>query len=297
MLDRVRPVLPARRVDVTTSHCLAARSPVTAAAAVTAGVLALALVSGCGHSQPGNQPGPAAASPSVTPPTPRPVTAAELSRLPQATTYGHLRGAPRDPQPFAADGGQVVHPREPWVVYASPGGAPVAMLPPTEMGSPTWVPVVRSQPGWDMVLLPDRPDRSVGWVATENGALQTAHTPYLIRVSTAKRRLTLLKNGSSLGSWPVAVGASRTPTPTGRTFVLASLEPAAPTYSWLILPTGAHSDSLETYGGGPGTVGLHTWPDRSVFGHAVSHGCVRVPGAGLRMLSHVPLGSLIMITS
>ena len=70
-----------------------------------------------------------------------------------------------------------------------------------------------------------------------------------------------------------------------------------PTYSPLILPLGAHSDTLTTYGGGPGTVGLHGWPDPAVFGHAVSHGCVRVPAAALRALSRIPLGSPVMITS
>ena len=298
MPDRPRFVLFTHRVSQITKSHIGARSPVAAIAASATAVVLAALVAGCGGSQPSGALPSFKASPAASSPTPRPVTMAELTHLPQATTYGHLNGAPTDPQPFATGGsGLVVHPREPWVVYASPGGPPVAVLPSTEMGSPTWVPVVQTQPGWDMVLLPSRPDRSAGWVATQNGALETAHTPYLVRVNTAAHRLTLLKDGSSLGSWPVAVGAPGTPTPDGRTFVLASLVPAQPTYSWLILPTGAHSNSLETYGGGPGTVGLHTWPDSSVFGHAVSHGCVRVPAAGLRMLSHVPLGSLVLITS
>jgi lipoprotein-anchoring transpeptidase ErfK/SrfK len=297
MPDRLRFVLLTRRIGSITVSKVAGRSSLGAVAASATAVVLAALVAGCGGSQPSSAPPSFAASPAASFPTPRPVTAAELTQLPQATTYGHLKGAATDPQPFAAGSGLVVHPREPWVVYASPGGPPVAVLPSTEMGSPTWVPVVQSQQGWDMVLLPSRPDRSVGWVPTENGALETAHSPYQIRVNTTARRITLLKDGSSLGSWPVAVGAPGTPTPPGRTFVLASLVPAQPTYSWLILPTGTHSNSLETYGGGPGTVGLHTWPDSSVFGHAVSHGCVRVPAAGLRMLSHVPLGSLVMITS
>jgi lipoprotein-anchoring transpeptidase ErfK/SrfK len=50
------------------------------------------------------------------------------------------------------------------------------------------------------------------------------------------------------------------------------------------------------FGGGPGTVGLHGWPDPSVFGQAVSNGCVRVPAAALQVLSHIPLGTLVMIT-
>jgi len=33
-----------------------------------------------------------------------------------------------------------------------------------------------------------------------------------------------------------------------------------------------------------------------VFGHAVSHGCVRVPPAALRALSRIPLGSAVIIT-
>ena len=78
--------------------------------------------------------------------------------------------------------------------------------------------------------------------------------------------------------------------------MLASLAPARPAYSPLILPLGTHSGTLTAFGGGPGTVALHGWPDLAVFGHAVSHGCVRVPAAALRVLSRVPLGSLVMIT-
>jgi lipoprotein-anchoring transpeptidase ErfK/SrfK len=74
------------------------------------------------------------------------------------------------------------------------------------------------------------------------------------------------------------------------------MAPALPTYSPLILPLGLHSNTLDTFGGGPGTVGLHGWPDPAVFGHAVSHGCVRVPADALRVLSRVPLGSPVMIT-
>jgi lipoprotein-anchoring transpeptidase ErfK/SrfK len=95
----------------------------------------------------------------------------------------------------------------------------------------------------------------------------------------------------------VAVGAPGTPTPTGRTFLLASLAPVHPTYSPLILPLGTHSDTLTAFGGGPGTVGLHGWPVPAVFGRAISHGCVRVPAAALRVLARVPLGSSVMITS
>jgi lipoprotein-anchoring transpeptidase ErfK/SrfK len=63
----------------------------------------------------------------------------------------------------------------------------------------------------------------------------------------------------------------------------------------VILPLGTHSDTLDTYGGGPGTVALHTWPDASVFGTAASHGCIRVPPDALDQLTQVPLGTLVLI--
>jgi lipoprotein-anchoring transpeptidase ErfK/SrfK len=214
-----------------------------------------------------------------------------------ATTYATTPTAPQDPAPFAPEPGTVLHPTATQVIYTRPGGPAEAMLPATELGSPTWVPVVQSQPGWDRILLPTRPNRSTGWIYLSGGGLRTAHTPYRVEVSLSTYRLTILDAGHSLGTWTVADGAAGTPTPAGRTFLLASLAPQHPTYSPLILPLGAHSNTLTTYGGGPGTVGLHGWPDPAVFGHAASHGCVRVPAAALRALSQIPLGSPVMITS
>ncbi len=225
-----------------------------------------------------------------------PFSAAQIAQLPLATTYGTTPTAPRDPAPFGSETGTVVHPTTTRVIYSRPGGPAVAALPTTQLGSPTWVPVVQSQPGWERVLLPTRPDRSTGWIYLGGGGLQTAYSPYQVDINLAEYRLTILRAGRSLGTWTVAEGAPSTPTPAGRTFVLASLVPLKPTYSPLILPLGTHSNTLSTYGGGPGTVGLHGWPQSSVFGHAVSHGCVRVPAAALRALSLVPLGSSVMIT-
>jgi hypothetical protein len=224
------------------------------------------------------------------------VSAAQMARLPVATTFGITPAAPRDAVPFAPETGIVLHPVATRVVYARPGGAPVAVLPATQIGSPTWVPVVQSQPGWDRVLLPARPNRSTGWIYLGGGGLETAYSAYRVEINLAAYRLTVVDAGRRLGSWTVAEGAVGTPTPAGRTFLLASLAPPHPTYSRLILPLGAHSGTLTSFGGGPGTVGLHGWPDPAVFGHAVSNGCVRVPAGALRALSRVPLGSPVMIT-
>lgn len=235
------------------------------------------------------------AAPVVAPTT---VSAQEFAKLTQATTYTTIPTASADPDPFTVTDGTVLRPLSAQIVYAAPGGKPIAVLPATELGGPTWVPVVQSAPGWDRVLLPSRPDRATGWVFTDGAAtsqLMIRRSPYLIQIQVAARKLSVVSNGTSLGTWTVAVGAPGTPTPTGRTFLLALLAPPHPTYSPLILPLGTHSNALSTFGGGPGTVGLHGWPDPSVFGEAISNGCVRVPATALNLLSKIPLGTLVVI--
>jgi lipoprotein-anchoring transpeptidase ErfK/SrfK len=227
------------------------------------------------------------------------VSARDLAKLPRATTFTSIPAAPLDLAPFATTSGLVVHPLSPQALYAGPGKRPIAVLPVTELGGPTWVPMVQTSQGWTQVLLPSRPNRATGWIYTGGSSgsrLEIRSSAYVIRIQLGARKLSVDDGSQSLGTWTVAVGTSRTPTPTGRTFLLASLAPPHPTYSPLILPLGSHSNVFSTFGGGPGTVGLHGWPDPSVFGHAISNGCVRVPADALRVLSSIPLGSLVLIT-
>jgi lipoprotein-anchoring transpeptidase ErfK/SrfK len=148
------------------------------------------------------------------------------------------------------------------------------------------------------VLLPSRPNGATGWIYTASAGsqLDIRRSMYLVRISVGGRKLSVSEGGRLLGTWTVAVGAQPTPTPTGRTFLLASLAPPQPTYSPLILPLGIHSNTLATFGGGPATVAIHGWPSPSVFGQAVSNGCVRIPTDGLQAMSQVPLGTPVLIT-
>ncbi|NKZ03521.1 L,D-transpeptidase [Actinomadura latina] len=265
------------------------RRAVTAAGLLPAAAAVL-LLGGCGGGS--SAPGTASGKDAGRPPA---AVEAGAAKVPEATTFGTLRGAPKDTAPDGATDGLVVHPAGPTPVLDRPGGRRVATLPTTELGGPTWVPVVESSGGWRRVLLPSRPNQASGWIS--GAGLRTAHTPYTVRVDLGHRRLTLLKSGRQAGRWPVAVGGAETPTPPGRTFVLASIVPSDKKQSPIVLPLGTHSATLDTFGGGPGTVALHGWPDASVFGRAVTHGCVRVPADALKALSRVPLGSLVFITA
>ena len=219
-------------------------------------------------------------------------TAIDLRKLPEATTRARINAAPRDRDPGSQGDGEVVRPVRMLALYAAPGRRPFAKIGPSQIG-PTWLPVVERRGAWSKVLLPSRPNGSSGWLRTSN--LDRASTPYLIRVHLGSRELELISDDQVVGTWPVAIGAPETPTPTGRTFLHGSITDPNQPYSPVILPLGSHSATLDSYGGGPGTVALHTWPDPDVFGQAVSHGCIRVPAEALERLMEVPLGTLVLV--
>jgi hypothetical protein len=232
----------------------------------------------------------AAAAPAA--PIPPAVLPENPAALPLSTTYTAIEGAPLDLSGTAATDGTVVHPRQEIVVYAAPGGAPIARLGPQQIGD-TWLPAIAQQPGWVQVLLPSRPNSSAGWVT--DTALDRAVTPYLIRVHLRSLSMELFKGDQRLGNWMVGIGKQSAPTPEGRTFLLGSFSDSAQRYSPVILPLGAHSPTLDSFGGGPGTVAIHTWPTVDVFGTRSSDGCIRVPSDALHQLIQVPLGTLVLI--
>lgn len=251
------------------------------------GVLVLGVLTGCAVPPPSAlsaeaaRPGGALAPPDVR-------------SLPEATTFGNIPATTPDPESRSTNGGVVLHVKQELVVHDAPGGRAVAKLPATQLGSPTWVPVVSEQDGWARVLLPSRPNHSTGWVRT-GAQTELARSKYTVDVDVNARRLVVRDDRGELGSWTVGVGKAGTPTPRGRTFIMASIKETVTRFSPVILPLGAHSETLSTYGGGPGTVALHGWPDPSVFGKASSDGCIRVPADALRLLTSLPLGTLVLV--
>jgi lipoprotein-anchoring transpeptidase ErfK/SrfK len=253
----------------------------TAVGAVTVTLL----VGGCGSS--------GSSSPDVTPVA---VSQEDLTQLPEANTFATIPDAAKDPQPSGATAGKVVHPKNDLVVYQSAGGKAIAKLPSIQMGSPTWVPVVAEQGEWNQILLPTRPNAAAGWVHVGSGEVETAQNDYVINVNRQAFSLELLQAGKSVGKWTIGTGKPEHATPQGRAYIMASIAETVNTYSPVVLPLSFHSDSLETFGGGPGTVGIHTWPNDSFVGKPNSDGCIRVPADALNRLTKVPLGTLVNIT-
>lgn len=227
--------------------------------------------------------------PTTAPTAPAPV---DLSALPESTTHTTIDAAPLDPGPPVPTNGTVVHPRQQVPVSAAPGGPAFARIGAEQVGE-TWLPVIAEQPGWVQVLLPSRPNDSTGWLPADQ--LDRASTPYLIRVHLRSLSMELFSDDQLLGEWTIGIGKESAPTPTGRTFLLGSFSDQEQQYSPLILPLGSHSPTLDSFGGGPGTVAIHTWPTDDVFGTRSSDGCIRVPPDALDQLTEVPLGTLVLV--
>jgi lipoprotein-anchoring transpeptidase ErfK/SrfK len=131
---------------------------------------------------------------------------------------------------------------------------------------------------WVQVRLPWRPNNAAGWINAN--VVLVEKTPWRIDVSTASRTLTLVRAGRSVRTLSVVVGKPSTPSPTGL-FAIAWAVPWNPNDflgSW-VLELTAHSDVLQQFDGGDGTVGIHGRGGASLLdplGSAASHGCIRL---------------------
>jgi lipoprotein-anchoring transpeptidase ErfK/SrfK len=136
---------------------------------------------------------------------------------------------------------------------------------------------------WLRVRLPWRPNGAAGWLNARTVVLQ--RTRWRIAISTGHRTLTVLRSGSPVRTLSVVVGKPTTPTPTGLFAILWAIpwHPGDFLGSW-VLELTAHSDVLQRFDGGDGTVGIHGRGGASLLdplGSARSHGCIRLANSDI----------------
>lgn len=180
-------------------------------------------------------------------------------------------------------------------VHGSPDGPVTTTLTnPQPSGAPLVFLVVAQQDGWVQVQLAQRPNGSTGWV--QERAVSLSSDPYAIVVTTATNTLDLYRDGEVVHSYPVATGTGGTPTPTGRFALTELLAPTNAGYGPYAYGTTAFSDVLNSFGGGPGQIGLHGTDDSSSIGTDSSHGCIRMHNADITALAKLlPLGTPIQV--
>lgn len=171
------------------------------------------------------------------------------------------------------------------------------LSPTTELGSKTTLLVVGEQDDWVQVLLPVRPNGATGWLRKADVELKG--NDMAVAVDLATRKVTVTKAGEVVVEAEAAIGAGKTPTPTGTFSVtdLVETEGSGSAYGPYAIGLSGHSETLSEFGGGDGQIGLHGTNDPSSIGQAVSHGCVRVPNDIVtQIVQLVPLGTPVVIS-
>jgi L,D-transpeptidase catalytic domain len=191
--------------------------------------------------------------------------------------------------------------REPVDIFAEPGAEEPALTVErtTILGTITVLGVV-GEPvdGWVEVMLPTRPNGSTGWVRTEEVSLYVADSRIVVDLSG--RELRYLVDGVEVLSTPVGVGSRYNETPLGEFFVTDNVTLANPNSPWgpHALGLSARSETITSYNGGDGIIGIHGTNNPSSIGGNISLGCVRLPNDMITLLHEmVPLGTRVEINA
>lgn len=156
--------------------------------------------------------------------------------------------------------------------------------------------VKRRRPGWLLVYLPIRPNKSTAWVRAS--AVRLSVTTYRIDIELRKHRLTVWRGAHRALRTKIGVGKAVTPTPAGRYYLVYLLRPPDPggEFGKYAFGLSAYSKVLTSFAGGDGEVGLHGTNDPAGIGTDVSHGCIRVSNRTItRLARRLPLGTPLTI--
>ena len=156
---------------------------------------------------------------------------------------------------------------------------------------------VRSVGGvtWYHAYVAVRPNQSRGWI--REGGLALYQVTTRLDVDLSKRTLSVYVGGVLKGSFPVAIGKARYPTPTGHFFINQKLKPAKAggTYGALALGISAFQPKLPSWPQG-GPIAIHGTSKPALVGKAISLGCLRMTNHDVLIVNDLaPTGSPVFI--
>ncbi len=165
------------------------------------------------------------------------------------------------------------------------------MANPTPTNGPLVFLTTENQSDWHQVLLPVRPNGSLGWVRNTDVALATHN--FRIKVDLADFRLRVLQRNVPIFDAVAGVASNNSPTPGGRYYLTELLAPTVPdsVYGSFAYGLSGFSETFETFNGGPGQLGIHGTNSPESLGTAVSAGCIRLHNDDVaRLVTFLPLG-------
>lgn len=134
------------------------------------------------------------------------------------------------------------------------------------------------------VLLPVRPNGSMGWVDVDDVDLERHN--YAILVELSDFRFTLFDHEEVEFTTVVGVARDNAPTPDGVYYTTELLRPptADSVYGAYAYGLSGYSETFEEFAGGPGQLGIHGTNDPDTIGSQVSSGCIRMRNDDIRFL-------------
>lgn len=184
-------------------------------------------------------------------------------------------------------------------VYFFPDQAdPFLTLPSTTiLGTPTVLSVVgEPHDGWVEVMLPVRPNGTTGWVRADRVWLYVVDGQIVVDLSD--KRLWYYVDGVEVLSTEIGVGSRHNQTPIGEFFVTDNVTLANPNSPWgpHALGLSARSETIVSYNGGDGIIGIHGTNNPGSIGGNISLGCIRLPNDMITILHEmVPLGTRVQV--
>ncbi len=181
---------------------------------------------------------------------------------------------------------------------ASPAGRVLGTVGPrTEFGSPDLLSVARIDDGWLGVISELAGNGRLGWIPLSAVALE--RDSYQLRASLSAKHLVVLAAGRVLARYPIGIGASWAPTPTGKFAVTDRIltgDSSGPYGCCIVALTATAPHAIPGWTGG-NRIAIHATADAESIGQPDSHGCLHVTAADASWLvQHVPAGTPVTIT-
>ncbi len=137
------------------------------------------------------------------------------------------------------------------------------------------------------VLLPTRPNGSLGWISGADVILKRHN--FRILVDLDEFRLSVFDHEALIFETVVGVARENAPTPQGRYYTTELLRPLSPhsVYGDYAYGLSGFSDVFTEFAGGAGQLGIHGTNDPDTIGTNVSSGCVRLRNEDISHLVEV----------
>jgi lipoprotein-anchoring transpeptidase ErfK/SrfK len=149
---------------------------------------------------------------------------------------------------------------------------------------------------WAEVYLPVRPNGSTGWVKATD--VTFARNEFRLEVRLSQFKLNVFKDDQQTAEIPIGVAKENTPTPGGLYYTTELIKTPDPSgaYGPYAFGLSGFSDTLTSFNGGPGQLGIHGTNQPSAIGTRVSHGCIRMSNDDITKLAQtLPLGTPVQI--